>query len=52
MSLLPATGASREDVLRQLHEMKANDVRWRDGRAGLVLLLCLLGGSITALRLA
>jgi hypothetical protein len=26
--------------------------RWRDGRAGLVLLLCLLGGSITALRLA
>lgn len=26
--------------------------RWRDGRAGLALLLCLLGGSIAALRLA
>ena len=26
--------------------------RWRDGRAGLALLFCLLGGSIAALRLA
>ena len=25
--------------------------RWRDGRAGLVLLLCMLGSSIAALRL-
>lgn len=25
--------------------------RWRDGRAGLVLLLCMLGGSIAALRI-
>ena len=26
--------------------------RWRDGRTGLALLFCLLGGSIAALRLA
>jgi glutamate/tyrosine decarboxylase-like PLP-dependent enzyme len=30
---LPTTGIAREDVLRQLDEMKVGDVRWREGRA-------------------
>src|SRR5688500_7030717 len=30
---LPSTGIARDDVLRQLDEMKVGDVRWREGRA-------------------
>ncbi len=30
---LPAQGLSRDEVLAQLDAFKANDVRWRDGRA-------------------
>jgi glutamate/tyrosine decarboxylase-like PLP-dependent enzyme len=30
---LPSSGVARDDVLRQLDEMKSGDVRWRAGRA-------------------